>query len=280
MSTASRDAASALRTGRPAPGPAALTWYVAEHNLRRLKNYGSTVVATALGSPVLYVVAFGIGIGSLVDESFGEGIGGEVSYLAFVAPALVCATAIQVASEEFTYTIMMGFKWNPIYFGMNASPIGAKQIVDGVLLFVSMRMSVSCALYLAVMYAFGGIRSGWGVLIVVVAVLTGMAFGAPLMAYSATLRDDRGQFAFVMRFIVLPMTLFSGTMFPLATLPIGLQWIGWISPLWHGTELSRQLSYGATERVWMTLLHVVVLVAAVLIGWQLARRVVARRLDR
>ncbi len=280
MSTASRSTDAVTRAHRVTPRPAALTWYVAEHNLRRLKNYGSSVVATALGSPVLYVVAFGLGIGSLIDESFGSGIGGEVSYLAFVAPALVCATAIQVASEEFTYTIMMGFKWNPIYFGMNATPIGARQIVDGVLLFVTIRMSISCALYLGVMYAFGGIRSGWGVLIVVVAVLTGMAFGAPLMAYSATLRDDRGQFAFVMRFIVLPMTLFSGTMFPLATLPIGLQWVGWVSPLWHGTELSRQLSYGATEPVWLTVVHVAALVALVLIGWMLARRVVARRLDR
>ena len=270
--TARPDAARVRRFG---------AWYVTEHNLRRLKNYGGTVIATAIGSPYLYLLAFGIGIGSLIDDSFGTGIGGEqIGYLQFVAPALVCAAAISVASEEFTYTIMMGFKWNPIYVGMNAAPLSGRQIVDGVVMFVAIRMALTTTIYVIVMTAFGGIPLAAAPIVMVVSVLTGLAFGLPLMAYSASLTEDRGQFAMVMRFIVLPMTLFSGTMFPLATLPPWLQWIGWISPLWHGTEISRVVSYGYPEPLWLTVVHLVVLLAASVIGWRIAVLVATRRLDK
>ena len=83
-----------------------------------------------------------------------------------------------------------------------------------------------------------------------------------------------------MRFIVIPLFLFSGTFFPLEQLPIFLQWIGWISPLWHGTELGRVLSYGMHEPVWLTLSHVAFLVLLLVVGWRGTHRVVERRLNK
>ena len=80
-----------------------------------------------------------------------------------------------------------------------------------------------------------------------VASLAGLAFGLPLMAYAASIKEDKGQFAMVMRFIVMPLFLFSGTFFPLDTLPLAVRWIGWISPIWHGTELGRVFTYGYQE---------------------------------
>ena len=100
------------------------------------------------------------------------------------------------------------------------------------------------------------------------------------MAYSCSLTEDRGQFAMVMRFIVLPMTLFSGTMFPLTQLPLFLQWIGWISPIWHGSELARQFSYGPTESIWLSVVHVLFLVALSVLGWALTVRLTTKRLAR
>jgi lipooligosaccharide transport system permease protein len=76
------------------------------------------------------------------------------------------------------------------------------------------------------------------------------------------------------------MMLFSGTFFPLSQLPLYLQWIGWISPLWHGTELSRVLSYGYEEPAWLSVVHVVYLVVFIVLGWWLARRLAVRRLDK
>ena len=89
------------------------------------------------------------------------------------------------------------------------------------------------------MVLFGAIPSGWGLFTIVAGLLGGFAF-APLAAYAATITEDKGQFAIVQRVIVLPLTLFSGTVFPLTQLPMFLQWIGWLSPLWHASELGRQ----------------------------------------
>ena len=80
--------------------------------------------------------------------------------------------------------------------------------------------------------------------------------------------------------IVLPLTLFSGTVFPLTQLPIFLQWIGWLSPLWHASELGRQFVYGPSEPIWLTVTHVVYLVALGVFGWQLCVRIVTRRLNK
>ncbi|MFC5503482.1 ABC transporter permease [Lysinimonas soli] len=256
------------------------SWYVAEHSLRRLKGYGGTVVATAFGTPVLYMIAFGVGLASLVTAHLGPHAINGVSYLTFVAPALLCAAGITVAAEEFTYPIMMGFKWNPVFVGMNSAPLSARQIVNGLVIFVAIRMSVTALIYFAITSLFGAVPFSSGWLSVPVAILTGLAFGAPLMAFSASLTEDRGQFALVMRFVVVPMTLFSGTMFPLTQLPEWLRWIAWISPLWHGTEVARVVSYGADVAPWLIAVHLAVLVVLLVLGWALAVRITRKRLDK
>ncbi|TFD15646.1 ABC transporter permease [Cryobacterium sp. TMT4-10] len=256
------------------------SWYVAEHRFRVMRSYAQTVVVTAIGNPVIYLYAMGVGLATLVDANLGPDAVAGVSYLAFVAPALLCSAAITVASEEFTYPIMLGFKWNPVFYGMNAAPIQPGQIINGIVISVALRMSVTCGIYYAFMLVFGAVPSPAGFLAVFAGLLTGLGFGALLMAYTATLTEDTGQLAMVMRFIILPMTLFSGTFFPLSVLPVWLQWIGWISPLWHGTELARVLTYGASEPIWLSVTHVLYLAILLTLGWTWARRVAARRLNK
>lgn len=253
-------------------------WYVAEHRFRVMRSYLQTVLLTGIGNPLVYLFAMGVGLASLVDANLGADAIGGVGYLTFVAPALLCAAAITVATEEFTYPIMLGYKWNPVFFGMNASPLRPGQIIDGVVISVVVRMLLTCLLYYVFIVLFGAIPDASGWLAVPVAVLTGLAFGAVIMGYTSTLTEDTGQLAMVMRFVVLPMTLFSGTFFPLSQLPVFLQWIGWISPLWHGTELARVFSYGYSEPIWLTVLHVLYLAALFAYGWTWARRIAARRL--
>ncbi|MET0955506.1 MAG: ABC transporter permease, partial [Cryobacterium sp.] len=97
------------------------SWYVAEHRFRVMRSYAQTVLVTAIGNPVIYLYAMGVGLATLVDGNLGADAVTGVGYLTFVAPALLCSAAISVASEEFTYPVMLGFKWNPIFYGMNAS---------------------------------------------------------------------------------------------------------------------------------------------------------------
>jgi lipooligosaccharide transport system permease protein len=255
-------------------------WYVAEHRLRVMRSYLSTVLVTGFGNPLLYLFAMGVGLGSLVSNNLGPNAVDGVSYLAFVAPALLATAGVTVASEEFTYPIMLGFKWNPTFYGMNAAPIAAGQIIDGMVISVVVRLVGTTALYYLFMLLFGAVPSPWGVVAIAVATLTGLAFGTPVMTYVATIEQDTGQIAMLMRFVMLPMTLFSGTFFPLTAMPWFLQWIGWISPLWHGTELARVFSYGSPEPLWLTLTHVVYLLALFVAGWVWTRRIAARRLNK
>ncbi|GAB3584961.1 ABC transporter permease [Leifsonia lichenia] len=255
-------------------------WYVAEHRFRVMRSYLQTVLMTALGYPLLYLFAMGVGLGSLVSKNLGEqGVEG-VSYLAFVAPALLCTAAVTIASEEFTYPVMLGFKWNPTFYGMNAAPISAGQIIDGLVISVVARLLTASVIYYVVMLLFGAVPLPTGFLAIPVAVLAGVAFGVPVMTYVATLEQDTGQLALVMRFVLLPMTLFSGTFFPLTAMPPFLQWIGWLSPLWHASELARVFTYGMAEPLWLTVTHVLYLAALFVVFWMWTRRIAARRLNK
>ncbi len=270
------DSARAIEAGRRSRTWGA--WYVAEHRFRVMRSYTGTVVVAGIGSPLIYLYALGVGLATIVDANLGAGAVDGVSYLVFVAPALLASAAITVASEEFTYPIMLGYKWNPTFTGMHASPLQPAQIVDGVVISVVIRMLVNLVLFYALMLAFGAAPSPLGVFAILAGALGGLAFGTVIMAYTSTLEEDTGQLAMVMRFVVLPMTLFSGTFFPLSTFPVWLQWIGWVSPLWHSTELARVFSYGAAEPIWLTVVHVVVLVGLAVAGWMWARRIAVRRL--
>ena len=270
--------AEAMEWGRK---PRALgAWYVTEHWVRALRAYGWTVLVGALGQPILYLLGLAVGLAALIAADISDG-GVEVSYLVFVAPALLMAATIAVASEEFSYPVMAGFKWRRYFFGFSASPLSSGQIATGVILGATGRMTVVAVAYTAFLYVFGAIpnvATGW--LTVFVALLAGLAFGVPLLAYAASVEDDKGQFALVHRFIFMPMFLFSGTFYPLATLPLWLQWIGWISPLWHATQLGRWLTYGRPIEPGMLLVHFGYLIVLIVVGFVLGRRFFERRLAR
>lgn len=256
------------------------SWYYAEHALKVMNGYRWTLLAYSVGNPVMYLFAMGVGLATLVDSNSAESAFGGVSYLAFIAPALLSSATIMTAATEFTYPVMDGFKWRRVYYGPHASPLAVHQIVNGYIIAISLRLFLMSAIYFAIVAAFGASPSAWGSVAIIVAVVCGLSFGLPLMAYSASVTEDKGQFALVMRFIVTPLFLFSGTFFPLETLPIFLRWIGWISPLWHGTELGRVLTYGYDEPLWLSAIHILYLVALALLGWVLARRMYERRLGK
>ena len=128
------------------------------------------------------------------------------------------------------------------------------------------------------MFLFGAITLETIPVLLLVAAFAGMSFGSAMLATSSFIKDDDGFFAIVGRFIVAPMFLFSGTFYPLEQMPWFLQWIGWISPLWHSTNLSRALSFGLPVETWLVVVHVLFLGAVMVIGLVLARGQFSRRL--
>jgi len=252
------------------------SWLYAETRLRGLRAYAISIVIAAVGEPVLYLTAMGIGLGTLVDAQNGDVDG--VSYLAFVAPALLVASLVMSVGTEMSYPVMDGFKWGRNYYGPAATAITPQQIANGHFIAVMLRFVVQGSVFWLVMLAFGGVGVGWSVLIIPIGVLSAAAFGAPLQAYAATLTEEGFQFAFIQRFIVMPMFLFAGTFFPLTAMPGYLQWIGWISPVWHGSQLARVAAYGAQEPWWLLVVHVAFLLSMTVLGLRWAHRVYAARL--
>lgn len=251
-------------------------WSLVEHRAKLIRYYYPTMLITGIGSPLLYLLGLGFGLGVLVDQ--GAGIEG-VSYLTFVAPALVMASVMQVSAQENTFGVFGGFKWSNTFTAMRLTPVTPGQMAVGYQASVLVRASIMLGFYLIALLIFGIGRPLGVLLLLPIGVLLSVAVGFSVMAWVATQKDDRGQLSFVERFVIVPLTLFSGTYFPLDTLPGYLQPIGWISPLWHAAELGRAALYGAPLSLAMGAVHVGYLVLVAVVAALLSIRTFRRRLD-
>ena len=234
----------------------------------------SSIWSSVLG-PLFYLGALGIGLGTLVDQHGTADLGG-VSYLAFVAPAILASGAMNTAMGEASYPVFGSVKWNKIYIAAQASPLRPGDIARGHLMFMTMRIATNAALATVYMWAFGATRSGWAVLAWPAATLTGLAFAAPIAAWAVTL-ETQTPMNYVVRFGSVPLMLFSGTFFPVSQLPGWLRPVAYATPLWHGTDLCRILSLGDVNLP-RALIHVVYLTALSALGIWAGARTYRRRL--
>jgi lipooligosaccharide transport system permease protein len=223
--------------------------------------YGS--VFLSILQPLLFLTAMGIGLGRLVDRG-GAQLPGGVSYLAFLGPGLLAATCMQTASFESSFPISGKMTWRRNYHAMFATPVRVFDIVAGELAWMALRLTAVAAAFSAILFAFGVSRAAPLAIAVPAAVLTGLAFSAPIMAYAGILRSG-GNFNAVFRFVITPLFLFSGVFFPVSRLPEPLQLAAAATPLFHGVALTRGIALG--DLTWpAAAVHVVYLLAVLGIG--------------
>lgn len=240
------------------------TWY--------RRNWRATVVTSFL-TPVLFLLALGFGFGSQVQST---ALLGGVPYLQYLAPALVVTTALQGATFESTYAIMSAFLWQKTYIGMVATPITPAQVLYGQVMWIGSQLLARSAVFVVIAAALGA-AAGPGILWAVpFGALAGLAFSAPLIAYSARL-DKPDSFTTIFRFVLMPMLLFTGAFFPVSQLPDWLVPVVWLTPAWHGIELARGATLG-TLHLLPALGHIAYLVALTAIGLALGVRFFQRRL--
>jgi lipooligosaccharide transport system permease protein len=229
--------------------------YAAEYRIRNMLKWWQAIVAFGVGNPLLYLTSIGIGVGTLIDKhTHGAGPDG-VKYLAFLAPALVATAALEGTMEEVTFPVVHGFDWRKVFFAMHAAGLTGKQIAQGVILSAISRAIFTVSVYWAILWIFGAFGSIHAIWLIPVELYFGACFASLMMAASSYMKDDDGWFAIIGRFVIAPMFLFSGTFYSLATLPLSVRWIGWISPLWHATEVGRHIAYGHTLSVQMIVVH-------------------------
>ncbi len=235
---------------------------VEHHVLVYRRTWHGTVFSTFL-NPVLYLAALGVGLGAFVDDANPAGIEG-VSYVMFLAPGILVATAMNTATGESTYPVMAGIRWLKTYVAMILSPLDTRHVATGQLVWVGLRLVVGAAVFLAVMVAFDATDVPHAVAMLPVAVLTGLAFAAPIQAFSAAQTSD-APFATLFRFVIMPMFIFSGTFFPISQLPEVLQLVAVLTPLWHGVSLARGIALDVLDPA-VALINVSYLLALVVAG--------------
>jgi lipooligosaccharide transport system permease protein len=273
MAVATQPAAS-VALPRP-PGAAALTvrafrCYLVGYR----RTWRGSVWSSVLG-PLFYLGAMGYGLGSLVDAKGTAALGG-VPYVVFVAPAVLCVQAMNTALSNTLYPVFAATRWNAVYLAARATTLRPKDIFRGHLLFIGVRIAMNSACYIVFVAAFGLVKSAWAVLLLPVALLTGLAFAAPVAAWVVT-RKHETSLNYPIRFGAVPLMLFSGTFFPISQLPGWIRPVAYATPLWHGVALCRALSVGDLNPGSVAI-NVGYLAALTAIGVWLSGRMYRRRL--
>jgi lipooligosaccharide transport system permease protein len=253
-------------------------FYIASARLRSMSKWKAIIAAVDIGNPLFYLIAVGIGIGVLVEKGSGTSGTYGIKYIAFIAPALLANTAITGVMDETVFPTIEGFKWRKLFFAQNSTPITGRQIALGVYMAAICRAIFSVTVYYILLLAFDVVNFGVSFLLIPVAVLGGGAFGAIILFAAAKIEKDDQFFNILGRLVIMPMFLFSGTFFPLASMPIYLQPIGWVSPLWHATELGREAAFDYGIGSTMVIVHLVFLLSLVIVGIFLSMRQFERRL--
>lgn len=225
-------------------------------------------------SPVLLLVAMGIGLGALVDDETRD-LGG-LDYLTFITPGVLVAAAAQAATGNSLWPVTAGHRWLGFHHAQVATPMAAGDVYGGMVLWTGLRALMQATVLLAAGAVLGGVPSWWGVLAIPAAAATATAFAAPFAAFAAT-QDSDMAFDPILRVVIGPLYLFSGTLFPIEQLPGAIQAAAMLFPLWHGVELARAATTGAADAA-SVVLHVAVLAAYIGAGWWWGLRSFAGRL--
>ncbi len=232
-------------------------------------------IAFGFLQPLMFLTAMGIGIGSLISAQQQDAFGGY-PYLHWIGPGLMSAMAMQTATFESTYPIMNKIMWGRNYEAMLSTPLEVRSLVGGELAWVAFRIGTLASVFLIVLTALGITRTPLAILAIPVAMLTGVAFAACLIAFTATQKNDVG-FSAIFRFVINPLFLFSGTFFPLTQLPEALRAVAWATPLFHAVQLIRGLVLDDLDLATAPI-HLAYLLVMAGIGAVMADRLLRRRM--
>jgi lipooligosaccharide transport system permease protein len=249
------------------PAAARRSVSVMERNAAALKSAYWLVLISGFLEPVLYLLSIGVGVGALIGD-LTLPTGQVVTYAAFVAPAMLAASAMSGALAETTFNFFGKMKYIKLYDGILATPVQPFEIALGELGWAMLRGSAYSAGFLGVMVAME-LTSGWRALAAFpAAVLAGFAFGALGMALSTFMRS--WQDFDLMGSAQFTLFLFSGTFVPAESYPTLLRWLVEVTPLYRAVDLIRGVSLGNLGAV--QLLDVAYLIALTALGLTVAGR--------
>jgi len=190
--------------------------------------------------PLFYLLAFGYGLSALVGSVQDNGM--EVSYKTFIAPALIAINIMNNAFFENTYSSFVRMYYQKTFDAMMATPLSVNEIIAGEIIWGATKSVFSTIIMMAVISLFGLIQYPAGLLLIPLAFLGGLAFGAVGMYFTGIV-PHIDLFNLPIFLFITPMFLFSGTFFPIGNLPEWTQYIATGLPLTHLVHLSRSFCY-------------------------------------
>jgi lipooligosaccharide transport system permease protein len=241
-----------------------------ERALMALRSSTWIIVASGFVEPVFYLMAFGLGLGKMIGNVEGvfDGSGNPVSYAAYIAPALLATSAMNGAIYDSTWNVFFKMHFGKLYQGILSTSMGTLDVALGEIGWALMRGLAYAIGFTGVITVIGSvtgdhmIRSWWGVLAIVAAVLIAFGFASFGMAITSYLKSFQ-QMNWI-NFFLLPMFLFSGTFYPLSVYPEWVQRFIEALPLWQAIQLVRGLTLGNID--WALLGHALYFVVMIIGG--------------
>jgi lipooligosaccharide transport system permease protein len=215
--------------------------------------------------PLFYLFFFVYPLESFIGTITFEG--GTLEYAAFVAPALLAASAMNGAFYDAT-NVFWKLRYGKVYDAMLSTPISPGDVAVGETLWAVVRSLIYSAAFLNILLVLGLVESWWGALILPACFVIGFGFAGAGIAAVTWMRN--WQDFDLIQLVMLPMFLFATTFFPLAVYPVAIEWIVQTLPLYHGIELIRALSSGSVSS--FQLLNVAYLLTMGVVGMFVASK--------
>jgi lipooligosaccharide transport system permease protein len=193
--------------------------------------------------------------------------GRTVEYAAFVAPALLAASAMNGAFYDAT-NVFWKLRYGKVYDAMLSTPVSPYDVAVGETMWAVVRSQLYSAAFLAIALSFGLINSWWAVLVLPACFVIGFGFAGAGIAAVTWMRN--WQDFDLIQLVMLPMFLFSATFYPISVYPEAIEWVVRVLPLYHGIELVRALATGTPEE--FQLVNVAYLLTLGLVGMFIASR--------
>jgi lipooligosaccharide transport system permease protein len=248
--------------------PAALT-AVMSRDIAIFGRYWPSTTFSSVVQPTIYLLAFGLGFGSLVAHI------NHVKYVQYVGTGVVANAVLFSSAFPGMFNTFVRWQFQRTYDAMLATPLDVEELITAEVLWISVRAGVYGMAPLLVSIAFG-LSPSWGMLLVpFIGFITGFgfaSFGVVIAAVAKTIDN----FNYVTSAVLTPMFLVAGTFFPISTFPAGLRLIAEFNPLYHCVQLVRDAVLGPLGTA--DIGHLAVLVGFGLLMWRLAIILLGRRL--
>ncbi len=216
---------------------------------------------TGAAQPVFYFLVLGLGLGSIIDGTRADAVGGN--YLHFVGPGLLAASSVQWSFQEGLWPTASLLRWEHTYQAVATTPTTLDEIATSHVLWIALRMMAAAVPFTVVLAIFGAADSPWAITAPLVAALTCLSTAPWVSGFVAATENDI-YYALVMRMGMFPMFIFSGAFFPLDSVPAFAEFLAKLFPAYHGVELSRAVTGGRLDGV---ALHITYLLLVAGAGW-------------